>query len=91
MGNLCSYISRCWEKITDRYYHIEEVKETDLLQAALVCVYPFCYTINSISIDSNRTYYRFRGRYYCCRNCVNSHKKIGYSSINYEAAQYADL
>lgn len=92
MGNLCLCCSRLWQKLTDRYYKIEEVRESDLLQGALVCAYPFCYTINSISIDSNRTYYRYRGRSYCCRNCVESHRKIGYANLYYDGtAEYADL
>ena len=49
-------------------------------------------TINSISIDSNRKYYRYRGRSYCCRNCVESHRRIGYANLYYDStAEYADL
>lgn len=91
MGCICSSCHSLWLRITNRYHKIEEVDSTELLDSTSTCAYPFCYTINSIAIDHNRKYFKFRNHIYCSRKCLESHKKINYSVIDYSTAEYADL
>ncbi len=93
MGCITSCFKSTWYYITDRFYKIETVDRSELLQldSFTPCSYPFCYNITSISINNNTEYIKFRNKIYCSRNCLNSHKNMNFGDANYESAQYADL
>ena len=91
MGCISSSCKSLWYCCTDKFYKIENVTETELISSCPTCSYPFCYTIASIGINSDRTFIRFRNRLYCSRACLNSHKSIGFSNAGYANAEYADL
>jgi hypothetical protein len=91
MGCICSICKSVYYKITDCYYKIEQVNETELTNNITSCSYPYCYTIRSILVTCDKKYLRFRNRFYCSRDCINSHKNMNFNTGDYEETQYVDL
>ena len=91
MGCVGSILRTIYYKLTDCYYKIEEVNETELTNNVTSCSYPYCYTMASISVTCSKKYVKFRSRLYCSRECINSHKNMNFNTGEYESTRYVDL
>ena len=83
MGCICSICKSVYYKITDCYYKIEQVNETELTNNITSCSYPYCYTIRSILVTNNKYIRNFK--------IINSHKNMNFNTGDYEETRYVDL
>jgi len=103
MGNLCCNNCICdgfvkiYYKISDCLccYKERSIYASNVQSGSLICNYPYCFSMpqyNSIfSGDVTKQYIEDRGRIYCSKFCLESHKNMAYMGPVVEQTNYADL
>ena len=103
MGNICCNNCICdgfvkiYYKISDCLccYKERSIYASNVQSGSLICNYPYCFSMpqyNSIfSGDVTKQYIEYRGRIYCSKFCLESHKNMAYMGPVVEQTNYADL